>query len=90
MASFFVELEIEGAKFVLSYIQANKDKFEQELAPFVKDGEVEIVALAKKVNPWVALAVEAAVKYLGPNVPKYEGDAVAWIEAALEAFIAKG
>jgi len=88
--SWLTYLELEGAELVLGYVTNNATQIEADLQPYVKEGENDLVALAEKLNnPFVTEAAKLAVKYLGENLPKYEGSAVGWIEAALTALIAK-
>jgi hypothetical protein len=89
LEQFIQKLEAEAATAVLAYVKANAVALEAELQPFVQAGETSIKALAAKVSPILGELVTVAVNYLGPDLPKYEGSAVAWIEATLAAFIAK-
>jgi len=83
------ELEVEGAEIALEYVEANATELEKELDPYIKQGEEDVLAAAEKVSPLLGAAVKIAINYLASDVPKYEGDAVKWIEATLSAFIAK-
>lgn len=87
--TFLQKLEVDAATWVLDYVKTHSAEIEKELAPYVAAGEKDIVALADKVNPILGAAVAIAVKYLGKDLPAYESDAVAWIEATLQAFITK-
>lgn len=83
------EIEAELAQAALNFVQSDSAALEQELAPYVSQGEGAIVNAAKKISPVAGLLVQEAVNYLGKDVPAFEGDAVKWIEGVLEAFIAK-
>jgi hypothetical protein len=82
------EIAQEGAKVVLQYGKAHKQELEKLLQPYIEEGEKNVVVLANKVSPWFGLAVQEAVAYLGPEVPVFEGNAIEWIIAVLEKFIA--
>lgn len=83
------EIEAEVAQAALNFVQSDSAALEQELAPYVAQGEVAVVNAAKKISPIAGFVVQEAVNYLGKDVPAFEGDAVKYIEAVLEAFIAK-
>lgn len=78
-----------GAQEALAALKAEAAPLEQFLNPYIADGEGAIQAAAAKFNPILGSVVAAAIADLGPDVPKFEGDAVAWLEAVLTAWIAK-
>jgi hypothetical protein len=73
----------------LAVVKADAAGAEAFLAPFLAQGEAAVEAAAAKFNPIVGMLVTAAIAALGPDAPKLEGDAVAWIEALLTAWEAK-
>lgn len=86
---FIQKLEAGAASTLLALVKNDATALEAERAPLVTAGETDVVALANKVSPVLGAIVQSAVNALGSDVPKFEGNAVAWIEAVLEAFIAK-
>jgi len=86
--TWYDQIEVEIAQAAVDFIKADATQLEKDLEPYVKSGEQSVINAAKKVSPLLGMAVEYAVNYLGKDLPKYEGDAVAWIEATIEAFIA--
>lgn len=78
-----------GAEQALAALKAESGALEGFVNQYAPQGEAEIEALAAKFNPILGAVVTAAVQALGAEVPKYEGDAVAWLEAVLTAWIAK-
>lgn len=87
--SFVQEILVWAANGVLDYVTKHADSLKTKLDGFVKEGETSLQDVANKMSPIVGAVVAEVVAVLGPDVPKYEGDAVAWVEAALKAFIAK-
>lgn len=83
------ELEVEGAELALTYVQANADEIEDDLKPYIQDGEQGIEKWADAKSPLLGAAVRLAIKELGSDVPKLEDSGVKWIEDTLKAFIAK-
>jgi hypothetical protein len=83
------QFEVWVLTMALGFIKKDAEGIEDKLQPFIKQGETDIVALASKVSPFLGLVVQEAVAALGPEVPKYEGSAVAWLEATIQAWITK-
>lgn len=87
--NWYQQIAAQMAQAALDFIEADASTLEKDLAPFVTEGETAVVAAATKLNPLLGAAVSLAVDTLGNEVPAFEGDAVKWVEAVLEAFIAK-
>jgi hypothetical protein len=83
------EIELEGAKTLLNYLQNNKAKILSDEAALVAAGESDAQALAAKLGPLAASIAEIALAALGADAPKIEGDAFLELQALLQSFIKK-
>ncbi len=74
-------------KFGITELQDDSANLEKDLQPYIQDGENAVVAALTKINPELGAFVQAALSSLAGEIPKYEGDAVAWIVAVLQAYV---
>ena len=83
------QIEVYILTFGVEWLQGNAQQIEADLAPYISGGEAAIVAAVGKFSPAFGALLQAALDSLGAELPKYEGDAVAWLIALGQAYIKK-
>ncbi|HEY1882933.1 MAG TPA: hypothetical protein VGG51_07830 [Candidatus Cybelea sp.] len=87
--NLWTQIEIYVLTLGISWLQGNAQQIEKDLAPYIQDGENAIIAAVSKLSPSLGALLQAALTALGPDLPKFEGDAVAWLVAVAQAYLKK-
>jgi hypothetical protein len=87
--NLWVQIQIYILTFGISWLQGNAQQIEADLAPYINDGEAALVAAVNKLSPMFGALLQAALNELGPEIPKLEGDGVAWLIALAQAYLKK-